>query len=94
MDRVGIGTVKIIVGIDGLLDEDWQHLEKVDAVVKNDLGEKRIENVEIDKEKKQVSFIYKTEVESVHRVGLELFFDDGTSMTSYNSYTFVVQREW
>jgi len=92
MDRVGVGTVKIIIGVNGLLEEDWEHLEKVEAVVKNDAGEERIEEVKIDKERKQVSFTYKTTVESVHKVGLEFFFDDGTSITSYDSYTFVVQK--
>jgi hypothetical protein len=92
MDKVGIGTVKIIVTPEELTEDDWNHLQKVIAYIKNENGETKIEDVSIDKENKSFSFLYKTEIESYHTVNVECFFDDGTSITSYEGYTFLVQR--
>ena len=60
MLKVGVGTVKVLLTIDGLSDEDWKHVTNATVFVKKDSIEEEIKNVTVNKEKRRIEFKLQT----------------------------------
>jgi len=97
IDKVGAGTIRIELSIQGLQDEDWQNLQSAEVVVIEPNNHKIFipsNNIELDKDNRKIIFDVKVEQEGEHVVVAKLNFKDGKYTVTYEPYRFYVANWW
>ena len=92
--KIGIGKALLVIKVDGLLETDWEHLEKVSALVENDDGVKEVGEatfLKLEDGTKVIAFTYESYRTGIHIAKAIFYFDDGSYMKTYKGFTFVVE---
>ena len=97
IDKVGIGTIRIELKIQGLKDEDWQNLQSAEVVIIEPDGNKAFipsDKIQIDKTNKQLIFNFTATKDGEHVAVAKLNFEDGKYTVTYEPYRFYVANWW
>ena len=94
MERVGLGKILLELTLDGIRDEDKDHIRNVEVQIKEPDGKIWKTQALYDRENNVIKFIHIATKKGTHKVSAKINFDDDYFITSIEPFVFYVSSDW